>query len=90
MWGACVQERTIIKSSEWREQIQAVDRDCLQHLRKEIAGGFDEERFGSCIGFGNLKRCLACVPDNVAFIITTPQQNLNITHRAESCFRLAL
>ncbi|EIE25943.1 hypothetical protein COCSUDRAFT_35468 [Coccomyxa subellipsoidea C-169] len=55
---ALPKERTIIKSSEWREQIQAVDRDCLQHLRKEIAGGFDEERFGSCIGFGNLKRYL--------------------------------
>ncbi|KAK9915687.1 hypothetical protein WJX75_002660 [Coccomyxa subellipsoidea] len=55
---ALPKERTIIKSSEWREQIQAVDRDCLHHLRKEIAGGFDEERFGSCIGFGNLKRYL--------------------------------
>ncbi len=61
MW----QERTISKSDEWREQIQAVDRGTLQHLREKIAGGFDEERFGSCIGFGNLKRCstkyLCCV-----------------------------
>ncbi|BDA44188.1 Dynamin-related protein 5A [Coccomyxa sp. Obi] len=55
---ALPKERTISKSSEWREQIQAVDRMTLQHMRENIAGGFDEERFGSCIGFGNLKRFL--------------------------------
>ena len=44
------------KSSEWRTEIQAVDRETLQHLRQNIVGGFDEERFGACVGFGNLKR----------------------------------
>jgi hypothetical protein len=50
------QERAISNSSEWRAQIQAVDKDCLLCLREQIIGGFDEERFGSCIGFSNLKR----------------------------------
>lgn len=44
------------RSSEWRQQIQAVDAATLQHLRGAVAGAFDEERFGACIGFGNLKR----------------------------------
>ena len=30
----------------------------LTHLQHNIAGGFDQERFGASIGFGNLKRCL--------------------------------
>ena len=49
-----IQDRAVSRSSEWREQIQVVDRATLQHLREHIAGGFDEERFGACIGFGNL------------------------------------
>ena len=50
------QDRAVAKSSEWRTEIQAVDRETLQHLRQNIVGGFDEERFGACVGFGNLKR----------------------------------
>lgn len=51
-----LQERALSSSSEWRSQIQAVDREVLSHLQHNIAGGFDQERFGPSIGFGNLKR----------------------------------
>jgi hypothetical protein len=54
-----MQDRAVARSSEWRAQIQAVDAATLAHLRQQVAGGFDEERFGACIGFSNLKRC-AC------------------------------
>lgn len=33
-----------------------VDVSILQHMRDNIKGGFDEERHGPRIGFGNLKR----------------------------------
>ena len=51
-----LQERALSSSGEWRSQIQAVDRDVLHQLQHNIAGGFDQDRFGPCIGFGNLKR----------------------------------
>ena len=51
-----MQERALCSSSEWRSQIQAVDGDVLSHLQHNIAGGFDQVRFGPSIGFGNLKR----------------------------------
>jgi hypothetical protein len=39
-----------------------VDASVFHHLRDTVKGGFDEERFGSRIGFANLKRCadMAC------------------------------
>lgn len=43
-------------SAEWRRAIQEVDGSVKQHLRGVIEGGFDEERFGARIGFGNLRR----------------------------------
>ncbi len=51
-----VQDRAMVPSEEWRRQIQQVDAGVLHHLRTEVAGGFDEERFGARIGFGNLKQ----------------------------------
>lgn len=51
-----LQERALSSSGEWRSQIQAMDRDVLHQLQHNIAGGFDQDRFGPCIGFGNLKR----------------------------------
>lgn len=51
-----VQDRTATTSAEWRKQIQEVDKSIRQHLREKINGGFDEERFGSRVGFGNLRR----------------------------------
>jgi hypothetical protein len=43
-------------SADWRRAIQEVDAGVKRHLRESIAGGFDEERFGTRIGFGNLRR----------------------------------
>ena len=57
-----LQERALSSSGEWRSQIQAVDRDVLHQLQHSIAGGFDQDRFGPCIGFGNLKRCHELLP----------------------------
>ena len=51
-----LQDRAIARSAEWRTAIQAVDAETLGHLRERVAGGFDEERFGACIGFSKLKR----------------------------------
>lgn len=51
------QDRNASTSAEWRRQIQDVDASVRRHLRENINGGFDEERFGSRIGFGNLRRC---------------------------------
>ncbi|PRW39278.1 dynamin-related GTPase isoform A [Chlorella sorokiniana] len=45
-------------SAEWRKAIQEVDSSVKTHLRESIAGGFDEELFGTRIGFGNLRRFL--------------------------------
>jgi hypothetical protein len=50
------QERSVTSSSEWRRLIQEVDVSIVSHLRNSVIGGFDEERFGSRIGFGSLKR----------------------------------
>ena len=43
-------------SADWRRAIQEVDAGVKQHLREGVAGGFDEERFGTRVGFGNLRR----------------------------------
>ena len=53
------QERAISSSAAWRASIADVDGAMLRCLREQVAGGFDEERFGARIGFGNLKRCAA-------------------------------
>ncbi|KAL0037146.1 hypothetical protein WJX79_002609 [Trebouxia sp. C0005] len=55
---ALPKDRSLTASSEWRQAIQQVDSAVLSHLRTEVAGGFDEEQFGSRIGFANLKMWL--------------------------------
>lgn len=55
---ALPKERNIQTSAEWRQQMGLVDVSILQHMRDDIKGGFDEERHGPRIGFGNLKRFL--------------------------------
>ena len=45
-------------SAEWRRSIQEVDARVLKTLSEGIEGGFDAERFGSRVGFGNLRRCV--------------------------------
>lgn len=49
------QDKAVLSSKEWRHQIQEVDVDIYRTLRTGISGGFDEEKYGSRIGFGNLK-----------------------------------
>ena len=51
-----LQERNIQTSAEWRQQMGDVDVGILEHMRTNIKGGFDEEKHGPRIGFGNLKR----------------------------------
>lgn len=51
------QDRQLQSSAEWRKQMAEVDRSVFTQLRENIKGGFDENQFGSRIGFGNLKRC---------------------------------
>jgi hypothetical protein len=55
---ARLQDRAHASSAEWRAAIQRVDAGVRAHLRGAVEGGFDEERFGPRIGFGNLKRFL--------------------------------
>ena len=54
-----LQDRAVVSSKEWRHQIQQVDTDIYQTLRHGISGGFDEEKFGHRIGFGNLKKYIS-------------------------------
>lgn len=42
-------------NDEFRRQIAIVDTDILRQLRENVAGGFDEEKFGGHVGFGNLR-----------------------------------
>ena len=42
-------------NSHFRERIQQVDTEVLHFLNTNVRGGFDEERFGDRIGFGQLK-----------------------------------
>lgn len=55
---ALPKDRGVQSSAEWRRQMQEVDVSVLKQLREGIKGGFDEERFGSRIGFANLKKFL--------------------------------
>jgi hypothetical protein len=56
MWLLLQQDRNIQSSTEWRQQLGEVDKSILEYMRSNIKGGFDEERHGPRIGFGNLKR----------------------------------
>ncbi|WIA29612.1 hypothetical protein OEZ86_012099 [Tetradesmus obliquus] len=55
---ALPKDRNIQSSTEWRQQLGEVDKSILDYMRSSIKGGFDEERHGPRIGFGNLKRFL--------------------------------
>ncbi|AQL00593.1 Dynamin-related protein 5A [Zea mays] len=47
-----------ISNEEFRRQICQVDIDVLRHLRENVKGGFNEEKYVSCIGFSCLKKYL--------------------------------
>uniref|UniRef100_A0A061RLP0 Dynamin-related gtpase n=1 Tax=Tetraselmis sp. GSL018 TaxID=582737 RepID=A0A061RLP0_9CHLO len=55
---ALPKEKNGYGSAEFRQQIQEVDAKVLKHLRESITGGFDEDKFGHRIGFGNLRSYL--------------------------------
>jgi hypothetical protein len=73
-----LQDRNVQSSSEWRQAMQEVDISIFKHLRENIANGFDEERFGSRIGFGNLKRYASAEgrPDDITTCITVFEREL--------------
>ncbi|TVU06957.1 hypothetical protein EJB05_46994 [Eragrostis curvula] len=47
-----------ISNKEFRRRISQEDTIVLRHLRNMVEGGFDEEKYGSYIGFSCLKKCL--------------------------------
>ncbi|KAJ3671000.1 hypothetical protein LUZ60_008426 [Juncus effusus] len=55
---ALPKDRGTISNDEFRRQISQVDGDVLRHMRESIKGGFSEEKFGSFVGFGSLKKYL--------------------------------
>lgn len=52
---ALPKDRGTITNEDYRRQISVVDTDILKQLRENVAGGFDEERFGNHVGFGKLR-----------------------------------
>ncbi|KAI3803474.1 hypothetical protein L1987_31626 [Smallanthus sonchifolius] len=56
---ALPKERTAISNDEFRRQISQVDSDVIRHLKENVKGGYDEEKYKSHIGFGRLRDYLA-------------------------------
>lgn len=52
---ALPKDRNTVSNDEFRRQISQVDLDVIRHLREGVKGGFDEEKFSSCIGFSCLR-----------------------------------
>ncbi|KAK9078242.1 hypothetical protein SSX86_002299 [Deinandra increscens subsp. villosa] len=52
---ALPKERTAVSNDEYRKQISQVDSDILRHLKENVKGGYDEEKYKSHIGFGCLR-----------------------------------
>ncbi|XP_071689091.1 dynamin-related protein 5A-like [Rutidosis leptorrhynchoides] len=52
---ALPKERTTVSNDEFRTQISQVDTDVIHHLRENVKGGYDEEKYKSHIGFGRLR-----------------------------------
>eukprot|EP01018_Ginkgo_biloba_P010218 Gb_33015 [translate_table: standard] len=55
---ALPKDRGTITNEEFRRQISHVDNEVIRYLRESITGGFDEEKYGSYVGFGSLRRYL--------------------------------
>ncbi|KAG0589894.1 hypothetical protein KC19_1G056300 [Ceratodon purpureus] len=55
---ALPKDRGTTTNDDYRHQISVVDIDILKQLRENVAGGFDEERFGNYVGFGKLRQFL--------------------------------
>nr|XP_043626693.1 dynamin-related protein 5A-like [Erigeron canadensis] len=52
---ALPKERTTVSNDEFRRQISQVDSDVIRHLKENVKGGYDEEKYKSHIGFGCLR-----------------------------------
>lgn len=52
---ALPKDRSIVSNDEFRRQISQVDTEVIRHLRDAVKGGFDEEKYRSCIGFDCLR-----------------------------------
>ncbi|KAK1414313.1 hypothetical protein QVD17_30057 [Tagetes erecta] len=52
---ALPKERTTVSNDEFRRQISQVDSDVVRHLKENVKGGYDEEKYKSHIGFGCLR-----------------------------------
>lgn len=52
---ALPKDRVTIANEDYRRKILDVDTEILKQLRENVAGGFDEERFGNYVGFGKLR-----------------------------------
>ncbi|KAK9049083.1 hypothetical protein SSX86_031950 [Deinandra increscens subsp. villosa] len=52
---ALPKERTSVSNDEFRRQISQVDSDVIRHLKENVKGGYDEEKYKSHIGFGCLR-----------------------------------
>ncbi|XP_076882953.1 dynamin-related protein 5A-like [Bidens hawaiensis] len=55
---ALPKERTAVSNDEFRKQISQVDSDVIRHLKEDVKGGYDEEKYRSHIGFGCLRNYL--------------------------------
>ncbi|KAK8970118.1 Dynamin-related protein 5A [Platanthera guangdongensis] len=53
-------DRGMVTNEDFRRQISQVDVDILHHLRENVKGGFNEEKFEPFIGFGCLRKFLEC------------------------------
>ncbi|XP_057790233.1 dynamin-related protein 5A-like isoform X2 [Salvia miltiorrhiza] len=52
---ALPKDRTTVSNDEFRRKISQVDAEVIHHLRDAVKGGFDEDKYGSYIGFGCLR-----------------------------------
>lgn len=55
---ALPKDRGTISNEEFRRQISQVDSEVLRCLRESVNGGFNEEKYGSFIGFCSLRSYL--------------------------------
>ncbi|GAB2230784.1 hypothetical protein Droror1_Dr00015076 [Drosera rotundifolia] len=55
---ALPKDRNTISNEEFRKQISHVDSEVKRHLRDGVKGGYDEEKFGTFIGFCSLREYL--------------------------------
>ncbi|KAG6480835.1 dynamin-related protein 5A-like [Zingiber officinale] len=55
---ALPKDRGTVTNEEFRRQISQVDAEVHRHLRDNVKGGFNEEKFGPYVGFSRLREFL--------------------------------